>query len=204
MTWQADEPAIVLASESTARHALLRAAGVRFEATAPRIDEDEIKASASIQDATADETALLLADLKAKTVARRRPDSLVIGADQLLVYGDRWFDKPRDVAEAAEHLRTLRGRAHTLVTAVCCRRAGSMIWHHVAKPVVTMRPFSDAFLTEYLRAEGDAVTATVGCYKIEGRGIQLFERVEGDDSAIRGLPLLPLLAFLRQHGVLSD
>jgi len=124
----------------------------------------------------------------------------VIGADQLLVYEDRWFDKPTDTAEARGHLQALRGRTHTLVTAVLCQRGEQRLWHHIARPRLTMRSFSDAFLAAYLLAEGLAVTGSVGGYRLEGLGVHLFDRVEGEHAAILGLPLLPLLGFLRQNG----
>lgn len=197
---QAAEPALVLASESAARAALLRGAGLRFEARAARVDEEEVKRSARADGASADDTALLLAELKASRV--RDPDAVVIGADQLLVCEGRWFSKPADAAEAREHLLALRGRAHTLVTAVTCFRGGRSVWHHVARPTLRVRAFGEAFLDAYLAAEGEAALSTVGAYRLEGLGVHLFDRVEGEHAAILGLPLLPLLGFLRQHGVL--
>ena len=197
---QAAEPALVLASESATRAALLRGAGLRFEARAARVDEEEVKRSARADGASAEDTALLLAGLKASRV--RDPDALVIGADQLLVCEGRWFSKPADVAEAREHLLALRGRTHTLVTAVTCSRAGRSVWHHVARPTLRARAFGEAFLDAYLAAEGEAAPSTVGAYRLEGLGVHLFDRVEGEHAAILGLPLLPLLGFLRQHGVL--
>ena len=194
---------LILASASQARAALLTAAGLPFEVRAAHIDEAEIKRSARAEGVDADDTALLLAELKAHRIARLNPDALVIGADQLLVCEDRWFDKPTDLAEARAHLQALRGRTHTLVTAMVCQRGDQRVWHHVAKPRLTMRSFSEAFLTAYLATEGQAVTSTVGAYRLEGLGVQLFDRIEGEHSAILGLPLLPLLGFLRQHQVLQ-
>ena len=149
-----------------------------------------------------DEAALILAYAKAEFVARSAPDALVIGADQLLVCDEAWFDKPPDIAAARTHLQRLRGRRHELVTALVCHRGGQRIWQHVAKPRLTMRDFSDAFLESYLAAEGEALLSSVGAYRLEGHGAQLFDAIEGDQPAILGLPLLPLLGFLRQHGVL--
>ncbi|MCX7380593.1 MAG: Maf family protein [Alphaproteobacteria bacterium] len=202
MMLQSAEPRLVLASASSARHAVLTAAGLRFEVKAAAIDEAEIKRSARADGMSAEDTALLLAELKATRIATRDPDALVIGCDQLLVCGDVWFDKPTGVAGAREQLVALRGKTHTLVTAVLCLRQGQRIWHNVAKPRLRMRPFSDAFLDAYLAAEADHVTSTVGAYRLEGPGVQLFDTVEGEHAAILGLPLLSLLGFLRQHGIL--
>ena len=200
---QAAEPGLVLASASAPRKALLEQAGLRFVARAARVDEAEVKRAACAEGASVRDTALLLADIKAQHIARRDPEALVIGCDQLLVCEGTWFDKPADLAEARAHLTALRGRAHTLVTAILCRRGGRRVWHHVAEPSLTMREFSDTFLDAYVAAEGEALTTTVGAYRLEGLGVHLFDRVEGEHASILGLPLLPLLGFLRQHGVLT-
>jgi septum formation protein len=200
---QAAEPLVVLASASAARRALLAAAGLRFEALPAAVDEAALKESARAEGLPAGEAALLLADAKARRLAQRHPEALVIGADQILVCDDRWFDKPEGLAGARAHLRALRGRAHVLETAVVCWRHGARVWQHLAAPRLVMREFSDAFLEAYLAAEGELVTASVGAYRLEGPGVQLFAMVEGDHAAILGLPLLPLLAFLRGHGVLA-
>ncbi len=202
MSLQAAAPRLILASASSARRALLAGAGLRFEVMAAEIDEGEIKRSARAEEVEVEDTALLLAELKARRIARLHPDALVIGADQLLVCADRWFDKPVDLADAQAHLRALRGRTHTLVTGVVCHRAGELVWHHVARPRLTMRRFSDAFLSQYMAEEAAALTTTVGAYRLEGLGAQLFDEIDGEHSAILGLPLLPLLGFLRQHGVI--
>lgn len=198
---QRDAPPLVLASQSAARAMLLRGAGLRFEARPARVDEDSIKRAMRAEGATAADTALALAGFKAQRI--RDPAALVIGADQLLVCGDAWFDKPDGMDGARDHLQRLRGREHCLVTAVVCHRGGAEVWRHVATPRLQMRGFSDAFLDDYLAAEGDAVLRSVGAYRLEGLGVHLFDRVEGEHSAILGLPLLPLLGFLRQHGVLG-
>lgn len=204
MSLQADTPRLVLASASAARRAVLDHAGIRFTARAAQIDEAAVKHAGQQEGASAADVAVLLAELKARRVARTDADALVIGCDQLLVCDGRWFDKPADMAEARQHLRALRGRAHVLVTAMVCLRGEQRLWHHVAQPRLTMRAFSDAFLDQYLSMEGEALLASVGAYRLEGAGSHLFERIEGEHSAILGLPLLPLFGFLRQHGVLLD
>lgn len=194
---------LILASQSRYRLSLLHQAGVDAEAVPAHVDEAEVKASARADGLSADETALLLATLKAERVARRHPDALVIGADQLLVCEGQWFDKPADLDVARAQLRALRGRAHVLVTAVICQHGDQRVWQHVARPRLTMRDFSEAFLAQYVALEGDVLTTTVGAYRVEGPGLQLFDAIEGEHAAIIGLPLLPLLSFLRQHGVLQ-
>jgi septum formation protein len=199
---QAAAPALILASASSARRAVLEGAGLRFEIRVAGVDEASIKEAAQLEGIPPEDAALMLADAKAARVAAQAPDALVIGADQLLVCEDTWFDKPPDMAAARGHLQRLRGRQHELVTALVCHRGGQRIWQHVEKPRLAMRDFSDAFLEAYLAAEGEAVLSSVGAYRLEGHGAQLFDRIEGDQPAILGLPLLPLLGFLRQHGVL--
>lgn len=190
---------MILASQSTARAAVMRAAGLVFEQRPARIDEAAVKAS--LRDGGPDACATTLAGLKAARI--RSHDDLVIGSDQLLVCGEEWFDKPPDLDAARVQLQRLRGRSHTLVTAVVCYRGGDEIWRHVARPRLRMRPFSDGFLERYLAVEGEAVLSSVGAYRLEGMGIQLFDAIEGEYAAILGLPLLALLGFLRQHGVLE-
>lgn len=200
--FQSAAPRLVLASASSARRAVLEAAGLRFDALPAAVDEAAIKEAAQAEAIPPADTALMLADAKAERIARRDPEALVIGCDQLLVCEERWFDKPADLAAARVQLQALRGRTHQLVTAVVCHRHGRRIWQHVAVPRLTMRAVSDAFLDAYLEAEATAVTQSVGAYRIEGPGVQLFSTVEGEHAAILGVPLLALLGFLRQHGVL--
>lgn len=199
---QAATPAVILASASKARRAVLEGAGLRFETRVAGVDEAAIKEAAQAEGISPDAAALILADAKAERVAAHAPDALVIGADQLLVCDGAWFDKPPDMAAARAHLQRLRACQHELVTALVCHRAGQRIWQHVAKPRLTMRDFSDTFLEAYLATEGEALLSSVGAYRLEGHGVQLFDRIEGDQPAILGMPLLPLLGFLRQHGVL--
>jgi septum formation protein len=173
---------------------------VTFTIVPAAIDEAAVKQSARAEQMPPTEAALLLAELKAARV--RDPEALIIGADQLLVCGKAWCDKPVDIAAARAQLQQLRGRAHQLVTAVVCRRAGQTVWSHVETATLVMRPFSEAFLEAYLAAEAAYVTSTVGAYRLEGPGAQLFDSVQGSYPGILGLPLLPLLGFLRQHGAL--
>ncbi len=201
---QAAAPRLVLASASTTRRALLDSAGLRFEAVPAAVDEAAIKEAAQAEGFPPADAALLLADAKASRVARRDPDALVIGCDQLLVCEGRWYDKPPDIPAARAQLLALRGRAHELVTAVVCHRHGGRIWQHVAVPRLVMREFSDEFLAAYLAIEGEALLGSVGAYRLEATGAHLFTRLQGDHAAILGLPLLELLAFLRQHGVLLE
>jgi septum formation protein len=202
MMLQHPEPPLILASASSSRRNLLAAAGLRFKVEPAVVDEAVVKRAARADGRRAAEAALELADLKAAQVATGNPAALVIGADQILVCDGAWFDKPEDQAAARAQLTTLRGRSHTLATAVVCHHGGTRAWHHLAEPRLTMRGFSDAFLDAYLAAEGGAVTTTVGGYRLEARGAHLFERIDGDHAAILGLPLLPLLCFLRHRGLL--
>ena len=195
---------LILASRSAARQALLRQAGLVFESLPAAVDEAAVKASMRAEGATPSQAASALALLKAQRVSAKAPDALVIGADQILVCDERWYDKPADAAEAAAQLRTLRGRQHQLATAVVVARHGARLWGHVEMPRLTMRGFSEAALAEHLAATGEAITSTVGGYMLEGPGIRLFAKIEGDYFAILGLPLLPLLGFLRQHGAIGS
>lgn len=203
---QAPAPPLVLASASTARRAVLEGAGLVFAARPAAVDEAAIKESARAEGLSAGDTALLLADAKAARIAVRAPEALVIGADQMLVCTidgeERWFDKPPDLAAARVQLALLAGRAHRLVTAIVCWRDGARVWQHLAQPRLTMRALSDEFLDAYLALEGERVLSSVGAYRLEGPGVQLFAAVEGEHAAILGVPLLPLLGFLRDHGVL--
>ena len=174
-----------------------------FTTAVSALAEDEIKRSMQSAGADAAAAADALAEAKAARVSRRAPGALVIGADQILECGGVWFDKPPDVDHARAHLTSLRGRSHQLATAVCVVRDGQRLWHHREAPRLTMRRFSDAFIESYLAAQGSSVLGSVGAYRLEGPGVQLFARIEGDHFSILGLPLLPLLDFLRGHGVVA-
>jgi len=183
---------------------LLRAAGVAFAVEPAAIDEEAIKRAARAGGAAAIDCALALAEAKAQHVGARHPEALVIGADQILVAGAEWFDKPRDLAAVHAQLRALRGREHRLATAVCVVAGGVRRWQATSIPRLTMRRFSDRFLDAYLAAEGEAAARSVGAYRLEGRGAGLFSRVCGDHFAVQGLPLIELLGFLRHSGVLAE
>jgi len=195
---------LILASQSLSRRALLEGAGLNFEAMPAAVDESTIKESARAEGHSAADTAILLADAKAARIARRYPEAAIIGADQMLVCEGEWFDKPEDLAAARHHLKRLRNRAHELVTAVVVWRNGQRAWHHLSKPHLTMRDFSETFLDDYLAREGAHVTQSVGAYRLEGMGIQLMRDIRGEHTAILGLPLLPLLAYLRDSGVIGS
>ncbi|GAB6967346.1 Maf-like protein [Komagataeibacter kakiaceti JCM 25156] len=198
---QAESPPIVLASRSVARRSLLESAGVRVTCRATDVDEHAIRHHARTHGLDADQTALELARAKARAVGGNG-GAVVIGADQMLSCQGQWFDKPATVAQARAHLRALRGQAHMLHTAVVLVHEGCEIWRHVARPVLHMRAFSDSFLDSYLAAERDEILSCVGCYRLEGPGIQLFSRIEGDYAAILGLPLLALLGALRARHII--
>ncbi|MGY0777229.1 Maf-like protein [Azospirillum argentinense] len=197
-------PTVVLASGSRTRAEMLERAGVRVTLAPAAVDEEEIKLAARAEGAPVEDVAEALAELKAQRVTRKHPGALVIGADQMLECEGRWFDKPADRDAARAQLQDLRGKTHRLVSCAVVIRDGERLWHHVDRARLTMRPFSDAFLDSYLNAAGDDVLGSVGAYHLEGLGAQLFHRVDGDFFTILGLPLLPLLGFLRVHGVIAE
>lgn len=199
--------ALILASASQARLRMLQASGIAVRAWPSGLDEEPLKLAMRAADAQPGDLALALARAKAETVLAACPDgarALVIGADQVLTCGDEWHDRPVDLAAARRQLVALRGRSHRLTTAVvlCGGRGGT--WHLVDDASLRMRAFSDQVLDRYLRTEGEAVLGTVGGYRVEGPGLQLFEAIAGDWFTILGLPLLPLLGRLRQEGVLEE
>jgi septum formation protein len=190
---------LILASGSAGRAALLRGAGIAFRQVPADIDERALEALAAQGGALdGDGLALMLAAAKAEQVSRAEPDALVIGADQVMSWGNRLYHKPASIAEACEQLRQLRGETHTLHAGLAVARGGETLWRHLGLARLTMRKFSDAFLAAYAGMECETLTRSVGCYRIEGPGIQLFSRVEGDHFTIIGLPLLPLLDYLRE------
>jgi len=195
---------VILASASAARATMLREAGVAARIMPAPIDEDAIKEAFRAEGIAPRDLADALAEAKARRVGASNPDALVIGADQVLVMDGRTFDKPRDLAEARAQLMQMRGGSHELLSAAVILSGGAPVWRHIGVARLTMRPFSDEFLDTYLDAEGDAVLSTVGGYRIEGRGAQLFSRVSGDYFSILGMPLLELLGFLRARKVLIE
>jgi septum formation protein len=181
---------------------MLEAAGVTFEIDAPRVDEEAAKASFRAEGMKPRDQASALAEFKALSISQRRA-GFVIGADQMLALEGDVFDKPKHAAEARTQLLRLRGRTHELITAAVVANQGAVIWRRIDAPRLTMRAFSDAFLDDYLARAGDSVLTSVGAYQLEGLGAQLFERVEGDFFSVLGLPLLPILALLREHSVVG-
>ena len=196
---------IVLASQSSSRRALLQAAQVPFEALSPGVDEEAAKEALRADGLDARALADALAELKALRVSRRVAGALVLGCDQTLSLSDgTMIDKAVDRADAARILKLLSGKVHHLHSAAVIVMNGEPIWRHIERVRMTVRPLSDAFITSYLDSEWDQCRWCVGCYRIEGPGAQLFSRIEGSQFAIQGLPLLPLLDFLRIRGVLPS
>ncbi len=193
---------LILASASTARASMLRAAGVELEIVPARVDESELKLSLKQQGADVETAAIALAELKALQVSRSRPGRLVLGADQMLDCENVWFDKPENRAAAKTQLLALRGKAHRLTSAAVLARDGQRIWHNAAAAKLTMRSFTEAFLELYLDRAGEAVLSAVGAYQLEGLGAQMFQKIDGDFFTILGLPLLPVLDILREQNVL--
>lgn len=196
---------LVLASGSATRRAMLEAAGIAFVVVPADVDEEALR-DRLLGEAPAfshARIALLLAGEKAKSVSRKRENALVIGADQVLSFEGRLFEKPKDRTSARASLVALRGKTHTLHSAVTLALNGEMVWHDVAEAHLTMRPFSDAALDRYLTRAGDAIMTSVGAYQIEGPAIQLFAAIEGDHGTILGMPLLPLITELLRRGVLE-
>ena len=193
---------VILASASTARASLLRGAGVEFEIVPAAVEEDRLKASLRQEGASPRDVADALSELKAVRVSAPRPQAIVVGADQILEYDGEVLNKPKDRAALELQLRRLRGGRHKLVTAAVLAQDGRAFWRHVAETTLWMRNFSEAFLEWYLAQEGENLFGCVGGYRLEGAGVQLFERIEGDYFSILGLPLVPLLAALREQGAL--
>ena len=200
--WQAAEPELVLASASAARAALLSNAGVAARVAPTSVDEAAIREAMTAEGAPPEELATALAELKATRAGTADPGALIVAADQILATDDTVLAKPATLKEAREQLGLLAGREHRLISAVCVAEGGAVVWRHRDVARLRMRVLSDAFLDAYLDRMGEAALTTVGAYQLEGLGAQLFERVDGDFSTVLGLPLLPLLGFLRQRRVL--
>ena len=192
---------IVLASTSATRQSMLRNAGLTFIAAKPAVDEKAL--AAANPHWLPRETAIKLAEAKALDVSHNHPGAFVVGADQVLALGEKIYGKPHDRAHCRQQLLELRSHTHALISAVVLARDGKMFWSHADEARLSMRDYSDGFIEAYLDAIGDDCTTSVGGYKIEGRGVQLFESVAGDHFTILGLPLVPLLEKLREAGEIA-
>lgn len=195
---------MILASASQIRSTMLRNAGVTVTTDPARVDEAAIKHALQAEAASPRDIADALAEAKAKRISMRYSDALVLGADQILVCEDQVFDKPTSADEARAHLMALRGKTHTLHAAAVIAEGGNPVWRYVGTAHLTMRHFTEAFLDQYLVESGDTILSSVGCYHLEGRGAQLFSKIEGDYFTILGLPLLQVLGFLRTRGELPE
>ncbi len=195
---------IILASTSRARARLLESAGVAAGVMPPHVDEAALKSLLASKRASAAQVAQSLAEVKAREVSRRNPDAFVVGADQMLECDGAWLDKPKDRATARRQLLALRGKTHHLLTACAVAVGGEPVWQHGEVAQLTMREFSPTFLDEYLDKHGDEILDAVGSYHVEGPGAQLFSKVSGDVFGIQGLPLIPLLDFLRTKGAIPS
>lgn len=194
---------VILASGSAIRRKLMTDAGLEFEVITKAVDEGAIKESMLMESARLRDIADALAEAKSMRVSRIE-EGLVIGADQIMVMDNQLFDKPKDINEARDRLKLMRGKTHYLMGAVVICENGVPVWRHMAKTKLTMREFSDDFLEDYLDAEGDLVTKSVGAYRFEGLGSQLFSHVEGDFFSILGLSLLPVMDYLRLRGAIPS
>ncbi len=194
---------LILASSSPFRRMLMQNAGLTFDAHAADIDERAIEQPLEQSGATPDEVALELAKAKAKEVSDRFPAALVIGSDQTMSLGQRTFHKPKDMAAAADHLASLSGKTHRLNSAIALAYAGKVVWEHISTADLTMRPLSPDFIARHLERVGTKALSSVGAYQLEGEGLQLFSRVDGDYFTIVGLPMLPLLEELRSRGAID-
>lgn len=194
---------IILASKSPFRAALLKNAGISFLTESAEIDERAVEAALDDTGTTPEDVALVLAEAKALEVSARHPDALVIGCDQTLSLGDEEFHKPADMEAARRHLLKLSGKTHNLNSAVVLARGSEAIWRHVGVAHMTMRSLDPAFVGRHLARVGDIALSSVGAYQVEGEGLQLFEKIDGDYFTIVGLPMLPLLDELRRLGAID-
>ena len=194
---------ILLASTSPTRLQMLRAAGLTVDPVAPRVDEATIRDALVAEGALPRDIADALAEMKARKVAEKNPQALVIGCDQILALDRETFAKPETPDDARDHLRRLRGRSHKLLSAIVAYENGEPVWRHVAEARMTMQPISDAYLNDYVARNWDSIRHSVGCYKVEEEGVRLFSAISGDHFTILGLPLLPLLAWLGTRGMIA-
>jgi septum formation protein len=194
---------IVLASTSSTRLQLLRAAGLTVEAIAPRVDEETAKAALLGEGASPRNIADALAEMKARKVSDKCPGDLVLGCDQVLDCDGVIFSKPDSPGQARAHLHQLRGKSHRLLSAIVAYESSEPVWRHVAEARMTMHPLSDAYIDDYVERNWESVRHSVGCYKIEEEGVRLFSAIAGDHFTILGLPLLPLLAWMGTRGMIA-
>lgn len=194
----------ILASGSKIRAEMLRNAGVSLETVIARVDEDSIKSALLSDGAPARDVADALAEMKARRVAAKNPEALVLGADQVLVCEGKMFDKPDSIDAARSQLQALRGKTHELLSAAVIVEDGTPVWRHIGRAQLMMRPFSGEFLENYLQKHAEDLFTTVGAYKLEAEGSQLFTRVQGDYFSVLGLPLLEILGFLRTRGICQE
>lgn len=195
---------VILASQSASRRAMLDAAGVDYRALPAHVDEAAVKQALLAEKQTPRAIADALAELKSVKISRQNYESLVIGSDSIVSVADRLFDKPESKAQAKQHLESFSGQDMRLSSAVVVCENGVPVWRHVEQALLTVRPLSDTFIDSYLDAEWPAIAGCVGCFRIEGPGVQLFLRLRGDHFTILGMPLLPLLGYLRTRGVMPS
>lgn len=197
------KPKVILASGSKIRASLLINAGISIETEIAKVDEASIKSAMFSEGAPARDIADVLAETKARRIATKNPDAIVIGADQVLVCQNILYDKPQDLDEAQKQLSKLRGKTHELLSAAVIYENAKPVWRHIGRAQLMMRPFSDEFLEEYIKTNGNSLLETVGAYKLEETGSQLFTRVQGDYFSVLGLPLLEVLGFMRTRGIIT-
>lgn len=195
---------LILASQSASRRAMLTAAGVGHDAQPAHVDENALKEALLAEGQSVRAIADALAELKAVKISQGQPSAMVIGSDSMVSVNGRLFDKPESREAAAEHLRAFSGQVMLLTSAVVVAEGGQPVWRHVDQAKLSVRPLSEAFIADYLDAEWPAIAGCVGCFRIEGPGVQLFSRLDGDHFTILGMPLLPLLGYLRIRGAMMS